>query len=65
MHSPKTQKAQIMRPNRKTLLPQFCQAQAESQFKQGQRRSAVPWREVLGWPVSQSATLLADKPYDH
>ncbi len=46
MHSPKTQKAQIMRPNRKTLLPQFCQDQAEGQTKQGQRRwCAVACRE--------------------
>ncbi len=37
MHSPKTQRAHNMRPNRKTLLPQFCQDQAECQSKQGQR----------------------------
>jgi hypothetical protein len=31
MQSPKTQKAHNMRPNRKTLLPQYCQDQAENE----------------------------------
>ncbi len=29
MHSPKTQRAHNMRPNRKTLLPQYCQDQGK------------------------------------
>jgi hypothetical protein len=55
MHSPKTQRAHNMRPNRKTLLPQFCQDQAECQNQQGQRVLRAG-RAAQGRPVSQQAS---------